>query len=134
LDRTQLLASIYMMRTSPSYQQAESLRRSKAGSKMASADKKSAEHAALNLLINTWEAISVMVLELNEEDRNFVFGTLPALHMFTELNDEIETLGSNTPAFASNFRRLSKHQHEWLKYKDDHYHTGSKAGMHALFG
>ncbi|HZR85292.1 MAG TPA: hypothetical protein VFB02_00725 [Bradyrhizobium sp.] len=134
MDKTQLLASLYMMRTSPSYQQAETLRRSKGAAKMATADKKSAEHAALNLLINTWEAISVLVLELNEEDRKFVFGTLPALHMFTELNDAIEELGSKTPAFAANFRLLSKHQQEWLRFKDDHYHTGSKAGMHALFG
>ena len=133
MDKIQLLASLYMMRTSPWYQQAETLRRGKDVAKMA-ADKKSPEYAALHLLINTWEAISVLVLELNEEDRNFVFATLPAHHMFTELNDAIEVLGAKTPAFATNFRLLSKHQLEWLKFKDDHYQTGSKAGMHALFG
>lgn len=134
MDKIQLLAWLYMMRTNPCYQQAESLRRTKAVAKMASAEKNSPEYAAINLLINTWEAISVLVLDLNEEDKNFVFGTLPALHMFTELNDAIEVIGSNTPAFASNFRLLSKHQLEWLKFKDDHYQTGAKAGMHALFG
>ena len=134
MDKIQLLALLYMMRTNPCYQQAESLRRTKSVAKMASADKKSPEYAAINLLINTWEAISVLVLDLSEEDRNFVFGTLPALHMFTELNDAIEVIGSNTPAFAANFRLLSKHQLEWLKFKDDHYQTGAKAGMHALFG
>ena len=134
LDKIQLLASLYMMRTNTHYQQAESLRRRKVVAEMANADKKSPEYAAINLLINTWEAISVLVLDLNQEDRNFVFGTLPALHMFTELNDAIEIIGSKTPAFATNFRLLSKHQLEWLKFKDDHYQTGAKAGMHALFG
>jgi hypothetical protein len=134
LDKIQLLASLYMMRTNASYQQAELLRRNKVVAKMAAADTASPEYGAINLLINTWEAISVLVLNLNEEDKNFVFGTLPALHMFTELNDAIDVIGCKTPAFASNFRLLSKQQLEWLKFKDDHYQTGAKAGMHALFG
>jgi hypothetical protein len=134
LDKSQLLASIYMMRTNACYQQAETLRRSKAGAKMASAGKTTPEHAAINLLINTWEAISVLVLDSNDEDREFIFGILPVSHMFTELNDAIEVFGSKTPAYAANFRLLSKHHAEWLKFKDDHYQTGAKAGMHALFG
>src|ERR1700757_3798518 len=90
--------------------------------------------AAINLLINTWEAISVLVLDFADEDKNFIFGILPVLYMFTELNDAIEVIGCKIPAYAANFRLLSKQQLEWLKFKDDHYQTGEKAGMHALFG
>jgi hypothetical protein len=134
LNKTQLIASVYMMRTNTQYQQAESLRRRTGAAGMANAGKTSADYAAINLLINTWEAISVLVLDFADEDKNFIFGILPVLYMFTELNDAIEVIGCKIPAYAANFRLLSKQQLEWLKFKDDHYQTGEKAGMHALFG
>lgn len=56
------------------------------------------------------------------------------LYMFTELNDAIETISCEIPGYATHFRLLSKQQLEWLKFKDDHYQTGEKSGMHALFG
>jgi len=134
LNKTQLLATLYMMRTNAPYQEAEALRRTSVVAEMAHADKTSEEYAAVFMLINTWESISVLVLELDEKDRDFLFGTLPVLFMFTELNDAIEIISCDIPGYAANFRLLSKRQAEWLKFKDDHYQTGEKSGMHALFG
>ena len=134
MNKTQLLATLYMMRTSAPYQCAEKLRRSKVVAEMARADKSSDDYGAISLLINTWESISVLVLDLEDKDRNFIFQTLPVLHMFTELSDGIEIVGCEFPGYAANFRLLSKLQLEWLKFKDDHYQSGEKGGMHALFG
>ena len=134
MHKTQLLASIFMMRTHTQYQQAEILRRNRVVAEMARAKANSAELAAVNLLVNTWETISVIVLDLENEDKNFIFGILPILYMFTELSDAIEIIGCEKPAYAANFRLLSKQQLEWLKFKDDRYQTGEQSGMHALFG
>ena len=51
-----------------------------------------------------------------------------------ELSDAIEIFSCENPAYAANFRLLSKQQVEWLKFKDDRYQTGEQGGMHALFG
>jgi hypothetical protein len=136
LSKTQLLATLYMMRTNAKYQGVEAQRRNgkKDVAAMARADKSTQDYGDISLLINTWEAISVLVLELENEDKDFIFGTLPVLHMFTELSDAIEILSCESPAYAANFRLLSKQQVEWLKFKDDRYQTGEKGGMHALFG
>lgn len=135
MNRAQLLATAYALRTNAQYQGAEHRRRSKNDvAAMANADKMDPDYGAVSLLINTWEAISALALDCEDEDKDFIFGVLPALHMFTELNDAIETISRKHPGYAANFRLLSKQQQEWLKFKDDHYQTGEKAGMHALFG
>ena len=54
--------------------------------------------------------------------------------MFTELNDAIDIISEDFPGYAAHFRLLSKHQLEWLKFKDEQYQTSAKSGMHALFG
>lgn len=130
---TQLLATIFQIRSNPSYQQAETMRRQKNNvSKMARADKNSAEFGAVSLLINCWETISVLVLQI--KDKDLIFEITPVLHMFTELSDAIEIISCEFPDYATNFRLLSKLQAEWLKFKDDRYQTGAMGGMHALFG
>jgi len=130
---TQLLATIFQIRSNRSYQQAEGMRRSINNvSAMAKADKNSVEHGAVNLLINSWEAISVLVLQI--KDKDLIFEITPVLYMFTELSDAIEIISCEFPDYAANFRLLSKLQAEWLKFKDDRYQTSEKGGMHALFG
>jgi hypothetical protein len=99
---------------------------------MAKADRNSLEFGAINLLINTWETISILVLEIKDKDS--IFEILPVLYMFTELSDAIDIISCKFPAYAANFRLLSKQQLEWLKFKDERYQTGEKSGMHALFG
>lgn len=135
MNKAQLLATLYALRTNAQYQGAEQRRRTKNDvAAMANADKMEPDYGAVSLLINTWEAISALVLDCEDEDKDFIFGILPVLYMFTELNDAIEIIGCRLPGYAANFRLLSKQQQEWLKFKDDHYQTGEKAGMHALFG
>jgi hypothetical protein len=125
---TQLLATIFQIRSNPSYQQAEGLRRQLNNvSAMAKV-----EFGSVNLLINSWETISVLVLQI--KDKDLIFKVTPVLHMFTELCDAIEILSCEFPDYAANFRLLSKLQAEWLSYKDDRYQTGEQGGMHALFG
>ena len=99
---------------------------------MAKADKNSADYGAVNLIVNSWEAISVLVLQV--KDKDLIFEITPVLYMFTELSDAIEIISCEFPNYAANFRLLSKLQAEWLKFKDDQYQTGEMGGMHALFG
>jgi hypothetical protein len=99
---------------------------------MAKADRNSVEFGSLNLLINSWETISVLVLQI--KDKDLIFKVTPVLYMFTELCDAIEILSCEFPDYAANFRLLSKLQADWLSYKDDRYQTGEQGGMHALFG
>lgn len=132
MNKTQLLATLYEMRTNAQYQTAETLRRKSSVADMAKADRNSLEFGAINLLINTWETISILVLEIKDKDS--IFEILPVLYMFTELSDAIDIISCKFPAYAANFRLLSKQQLEWLKFKDERYQTGEKSGMHALFG
>ena len=129
----QLLATIFQIRSNPSYQHAEGMRRLKNNvAEMARADKNSADFGAVNHLINSWETISVLVLQL--KDKDLIFQITPVLYMFTELSDAIEIISCEFPDYAANFRLLSKLQAEWLKFKDDRYQTAEQGGMHALFG
>ena len=126
---TQLLATIFQIRSNPSYQRAETMRRQKNSvSKMARADRNSVEFGAVSLLINSWETISVLVLQI--KDKDLIFEITPVLYMFTELSDAIEIISCEFPDYAANFRLLSKLQAEWLKFKDDRYQTGAD-GRHA---
>ena len=99
---------------------------------MAKADINNPDFGAINLLINSWETISLLVLQV--KDKDLIFQITPVLYMFTELSDAIEIIGCKFPDYAANFRLLSKLQAEWLSYKDDRYQTGEQGGMHALFG
>lgn len=130
---TQLLATIFQIRSNPSYQQAEGMRRLRNDvSAMAKADRNSAEFGAINLLVNSWEAISVLVLQV--KDKDLIFQITPVLYMFTQLSDAIDIISCEFPDYAANFRLLSKLQAQWLKLKDDRYQTSEQGGMHALFG
>jgi|SRR4030095_1596336 hypothetical protein len=134
LNNIQLLATIYSMRTNSKYQKAE-FRRREVNNVAAMAESDSLEDSgAVKLLINTWETISLLVLELEDEDKEDIFASVPFTYMFTELNDAIEILGCKFPYLAANFRLVSKQQAAWLKFKDDRYQTGEQGGMHALFG
>ena len=134
LSKTQLLATLYQIRSNPKYQAAEATRRVKKAAAMANAGEDTEDFGDIKLLINTWETISVLVLGLKKKDKELIFEVTPVLHMFTELSDAIEILGCKFPDLASNFRLLSKQHLEWLKFKDDRYQTGEQGGMHALFG
>lgn len=134
MSNIQLLATIYSMRTNSQYQSAEFLRRER-NNIAGMAESESAEDSgAVKLLINTWETISLLVLELDDEDKEHIFASVPFTYMFTELNDAIEILSCKFPYLAANFRLVSKQQAAWLKFKDDRYQTGEQGGMHALFG
>jgi hypothetical protein len=134
LNNIQLLATIYSMRTSAQYQKAELLRRRSTDVGGMAKDKTSDGYAAVNYQIQIWDVISAFVLDLDDEDRDDIFKFVPFLYMFTELNDAIEVISCEFPDYAANFRLASKHQLEWLKFKDDRYQTAEKGGMHALFG
>jgi hypothetical protein len=134
LSNIQLLATIYTMRTNSGYQGAE-LRRRTVNNVAEMAESEDPEvSGAVKLLINTWETIACLVLDLDDEDKEHIFASVPFTYMFTELNDAIEVLGCQFPYLAANFRLVSKQQAAWLKFKDDRYQTGESGGMHALFG
>ena len=128
---TQLLATVFQIRSNPHYQKAEVTRRSRGASVLARSEEIE-DLGAINLLINSWETISLLILQV--KDKDLIFEITPVLHMFTELSDAIEIIGCKFPDYAANFRLLSKLQADWLRFKDDRYQTGEQGGMHALFG
>ncbi|MGQ0683931.1 hypothetical protein [Bradyrhizobium sp.] len=134
MNNIQLLATIYTMRTNSQYQSAEFRRRDRNNIAAMAESESPEDSGAVKLLINTWETISTLVLELEDEDKHHIFESVPFTYMFTELNDAIEILGCKFPYLAANFRLVSKQQAAWLKFKDDRYQTGEQGGMHALFG
>jgi hypothetical protein len=135
LNNIQLLSTIYAMRTNSQYQTSEMRRRNFRDGIAAMAESEVPEDSgAVRLLINTWETISVLVLELDHEEKDAIFASVPFLYMFTELSDAIDALDCKFPFFAANFRLVSKQQAAWLKFKDDKYQSGEQGGMHALFG
>ena len=134
MSNIQLLATIYSMRTNAGYQVAERRRRDKNNIAEMAESEDLDDANAVKLLINTWETIALLVLDLDDEDKEHVFASVPFAYMFTELNDAIEILGCKFPYLAANFRLVSKQQAAWLKFKDDRYQTGESGGMHALFG
>ena len=65
MSKTQLLATLYQIRSNPKYQAAETTRRMKKAVALARAGEDTEDFGAIKLLINTWETISVLVLELS---------------------------------------------------------------------
>jgi hypothetical protein len=124
---------LYEIRSNPSYQNAEVRRRELGNvSAMARAKQNTTEYGQVRLLINTWELISTLILQVKHKD--FIFETTPVLHMLTELSDAIDVISEEFPNYAANFRLAAKQQAEWLKFRDERYQTDAQGGMHALFG
>ena len=134
LNNIQLLATIYTMRTNSQYQSAEFRRRELNNVAAMAESEVAGDSGAIKLQIITWETISLLVLGLDDEDKDHIFASVPFTYMFTELNDAIEILSCKFPYLAANFRLVSKQQAAWLKFKDDRYQSGELGGMHALFG
>jgi hypothetical protein len=133
-----ILATLYSMRSNPTYQQAEALRQKVGAANMAGAEKNSAEYGAVCFLIGTWETIAVLSLPLAKTQKARVFEVTPVAFMHALLGDAILAIrkvdkgpGVN---YAINFQKLSDEQTDWLKTKPESYHTGEGGGMHALFG
>ena len=136
MQETALLVAVETLRSNPMYQAAEALRRQTPGGSgaMASAPQDSKEHRALLSLISTWEVIALLLSDLKKKDK--IYEVTPVCHMYRELRDGLEALGSRVPGFGKNFAKLDKDYQAWLKKqkKDAKYISAACGGMHAKFG
>jgi hypothetical protein len=79
------LLDILQLRMSPEYHAAEVMRREKGAARMASFPESSPEHAAVRLLIGTWEGIAIRV-RANPELRVPFYESNPVATCGTPLN------------------------------------------------
>jgi hypothetical protein len=149
MDETSTLVAIQTLRTNSAYHDAEILRRKTEGgaANMALAAEDSPEYAAIHLLINTWEAIAVLMSGLEQRDR--IYEVTPVCHMHNHLKDAItnivlkhtklktaDELSIPNAGYGANFSILANDYDNWLKRKNKsaQYITGACDGMYACFG
>lgn len=149
MDESAALVAIHSLRTQPTYQEAEKLRRRTKGgaAQLARGDDNSDELAAIHLLVNTWETIATIIEGVESKDR--IFEVTPVCHMHRNLKDAIADLGirhANVKAlsaadvpnngYGAKFTKLANDYDSWLveKHKTTGYITGACDGMYACFG
>jgi hypothetical protein len=138
------LLDILQLRMSPEYHAAEVMRREKGAARMASFPESSPEHAAVRLLIGTWEGIAIRV-RANPELRVPFYVSNPVGHMWDALEPALEVIragfvgsGKRGAAirqlYASNFRWLNRAYRTWLSDQDPEYRSAALQGINAQFG
>lgn len=137
MDENELLLGIEAMRRDGAYQSAEALRRkTKNGAAgMAGSASNSAEKAAIQLLLSTWDAIAVLLKGAKSKDK--IYEVTPICHMYDVLEPAIQVFRKETPEFAVEFESLNKDYQAWLKKKKKSgtYVSAVCGGlMHARFG
>ncbi|KRR18784.1 hypothetical protein [Bradyrhizobium retamae] len=136
MDENSLLLGIQEMRSDSDYHAAEVLRRETDGGAeaMAAAPSDSREHAAVRLLIVTWESIAVLMRGVRAKDK--IYEVTPICHMYEVLEPAIRYFRKETPEYAANFEKLNVDYRAWLKKKKKgaSYESAACGGMHARFG
>lgn len=141
------LLDILQLRMSPEYHAAEVLRRDKTAKIMASFPESSPEHAAVRLLIGTWEGIAIRV-RANEALKEPFYLENPVGHMWNALEPGIKVIREGFVGkggfkarlkirnlYASNFRWLNGAYDTWLDERGDpQYRTAALQGINAQFG
>ncbi len=149
MDESAALVAIYSLRTQPTYQAAEKLRRRAKGgaAELARGKDDSDELAAIHLLVNTWETIAAIIEGVDSKDR--IFEVTPICHVHRNLKDAISDLGLKhanlksasdfdvpNNGYGAKFTKLANDFDSWLleKHKTTQYITGACDGMYACFG
>lgn len=115
----QVIMKIAELRSSTEYRKAYLLVRPLTATQRGSADKNSAEYAAIRLLIGTWESIAIFTKEFNATQRYGFFRCHPVLLMWQFLEPSIaEGRKSFDAKFAMEFENLRKEYEAWIKTED----------------
>jgi hypothetical protein len=131
------ILGIDLLRCTTAYQAAEILRR-RVGSavKMANMPETTDEHAAIRLLVGTWEAIATTA-RMGAISLDRLFMIQPVCHMWRELQDAVEAMRKRYGAdYGANFQWLYEEWQDWINANDfdDAYVTATCGGIHGRFG
>jgi hypothetical protein len=149
MDEAAALVAIQNLRSNLTYQDAEKLRRKTKGgaATMADAPENSAEYAAIQLLINTWETIATLVAGVANKDP--IYEVTPICHVYNNLKEAFTPIGLRctglksvedfdvpNAGYGAKFAILNNDYNNWMieQNKSGHYVTGAHGGIHAMFG
>jgi hypothetical protein len=105
----QVIMHANQLRSNTEYRNAFRLMQGNRPEKMAAADKKSDEYAAIRILIGTWEAIAILASGFNAAQRKRFFKSHPVSLMWQSLEPAIKVIRSSEgAAFAQEFEALYK--------------------------
>jgi hypothetical protein len=136
-EALQITIKITEFRMNPQYQAAEALRRKSQAQTLASSDQNSNEHAAVRLLIGTWDRIAVFVRDFNTNQRRQFFRCNPVSLVWRSLQPAIYIIrggGTVGPSFAREFENLAHDYDEWAQSPDgQEFRTEAQQTACALF-
>jgi hypothetical protein len=132
------LLAVQALRCGTEYRAAELLRRSVGSSKqMAANPETTKEHAAVRLLIGTWNVIGTMVRQ-GDLPKEKIFETNPVSDMWEALSDAVGVIRQQPGCggYAEDFEWLYKASLDWMKKnrKSPRYRSGAGGGVQLLFG
>jgi hypothetical protein len=131
------ILGIDLLRCTTAYQAAEILRR-RVGSavKMANMPESTNEHAAIRLLVGTWEGIATTA-RMGAINLDRLFRIQPICHMWRELQDAVEAMRARYGAdYGANFQWLYEEWEDWCNENDFEpaYVSAMCGGIHGRFG
>jgi hypothetical protein len=136
-EALQIIIKTTDLRVSAPYQAAEALRRASSAEAMARMEENSREHAAIRLLIGTWERIAMFVEDLNEAQRRRFFKCHPVSMVWLALKPAVYAIrqsGHVGPRFATDFEKLAGQYEKWTQTADgQEYRTEAQQAVCALF-
>jgi hypothetical protein len=136
-EALQIIMKVTDLRVSAPYQSADALRRRSSAATMARSDQNSIEHAAVRLLIGTWDRIAMFVEDFNEQQRRRFFRCNPVGLVWLTLEPAVGIIresGAVGPRFAKEFEELATRYQQWTQSPDgQEFRTEAQQTVCALF-
>lgn len=131
----QVTMQITELCSSTEYRKAFQLSRRKGPESLARADKNSEDHAAIRLLIGTWDRIAMFSESFNAKQRQRFFRSHPVSLVWNSFEPAIEVIRSSTGnGFAKTFENLHDQYEKWTTSKDGRqFSTVQQQAIVALF-
>ena len=121
--------------SSTEYRKAFQLSRRKGPETLARADKNSEDHAAIRLLIGTWDRIAMFSESFSAEQQQQFFRSHPVSLVWNSFKPAVEVIRSNTDnSFAKTFENLHNQYETWTTGNDGRqFSTVQQQAIVALF-
>jgi hypothetical protein len=121
--------------SSTEYRKAFQLSRRRGTEALAQADKDSEEHAAIRLLIGTWDRIAMFSESFSAKQRQQFFRSHPVSLVWNCFEPAIEVIRRSTDdRFAKTFENLHNQYEKWTTSKDGReFSTVQRQAIVALF-
>lgn len=134
-ESLQITVEVTQLCSSTEYRKAFQLARRNGPERLARADKDSEEHAAVRLLIGTWERIAIFSQSFNPKQRQQFFRSHPVSLVWHCLEPAITVIRHSTnDGFAKNFEDLHKQYQKWIASKaGSEFRTAQQQAITGLF-